>query len=462
MTVKNSSALFTGKVDKFSPMITGGKGNMIVIENAVTHEKKDVFDAMGGAAVLCLGHSDDEIIAAMGEAAKTSSYSYPLYMTNYHAEELARYIIDNSPEGVFESVLFTCSGSESNENGMKTVRQYWLEKGEPDRKVFISRKQSYHGYTTGTLALSDNAKKGMFIDVCMDDERFRKVSPCYPYRDMKDGETEADYCGRLLKEIEDSILEAGPKNVACIMLETMGGSTFGTCPPVAGYLSGIRKICDKYGVLMWLDEVMCGTGRASATGGFHCWESFPDFSGPDLQSIGKTLGGGFVTIAGLLVSPKVKKAFVEGSNQINGAQTYHQHAFNCQVALAVQKKCERLGLKQNSYDMGMLIGKGLKERAGETKIIGDVRGLGGFWSVEIVKDKATKETFPKELMVGPKLSELCLKNGMTTMGLTGTAGNGVGDHLTVAPTFILSREDVLFIVDTMIKSIKEFEAQMGL
>lgn len=460
MTVKESSLLFSSKVNDHSAMVVGGKGNYLHVEDPITHKKREIFDAMGGAAVVALGHGDEEIAAEMGAAAKECAYSFHAFMTNYWAEALAKFLIDTSPEGAFAGALFTCSGSESNENGMKTVRQYYLEKGEPKRTKFISRKQSYHGYTIGCLSLSESIRKEPFRPITLPAETVPKVSPVYPYRDMKDGETMEDYCNRLLQEMEDTVVEAGPDTVGAIMLETLSGSTFGTSPAIPGYLAGVRKICDKYGILMWLDEVMCGTGRASATGGLHCWESFPDFKGPDLQSIGKTLGGGFVTIAGLLVSPKVKQVFVEGSNYIPGGQTYHQHAFNCRIALAVQKKIDRLGLRQNSYDMGNKMGKMLAEQTKDLAIVGDVRGLGGFWSLELVKDKATKEPFPVSMGLGARVSAKVLENGMTSMGLGGTVGGEKGDHISLAPTFILTDADVDFIVGTMVKSLHEVEAEL--
>lgn len=459
MTVK-SSLLFSAKVNEHQPMVVGGKGNILIVEDPVTHKRREIFDAMGGAAVCALGHGDEDIVAEMGEAAKECTYTFCASMTNYYAEELAKFYIEKSPAGAFAAALFTCSGSESNENGMKTVRQYYLEKGEPDRTIFVSRKQSYHGYTLGCLALSESIRKEPFRAITLPAEQVPKFSPCYPYRDMKDGETVEKYCERLLEEIENTVVKAGPTKVAAIMCETLSGSTFGTSPPVPGYLQGIRKICDKYGILMWLDEVMCGTGRSSATGGLNCWESFPEFKGPDLQSIGKTLGSGFVTIAGLLVSPKVKSVFVEGSNYIPGGQTYHQHSFNCRVALAVQKKIDRLGLRQKSFDHGQILGKALEGLAPTTKTVGNVRGLGGFWSVELVKNKDTKEPFAASLGVGAKVAAKCYENGMTIMGLGGTIEGRIGDHVTVAPTYITTEEDIQFIVDTLIKSVKEVEADL--
>lgn len=441
-------------------MVVAGDGNYLTLEDPTTKKKRVIFDALGGAAVAALGHGDEEIIEAMATAAKTSNYTFPASITNYAAEELAKFLIEKSPEGAFASALFTCSGSETNENGMKTAYQYFLEKGQPERTKFISRKQSYHGYTLGALALGDSSRKTPFTPITLPLDQVPKVSQVYPYRLQKEDETEAEYCARLVQELEDTIVAAGANEVAAVMLETLSGSTFGTSPSLPGYLAGVRKVCDKYGVLLWLDEVMCGIGRASAFGGLHCWESFPDFKGPDLQSIGKTLGSGYVTIAGLLVSPKVHQVFVEGSNYIPGAQTYHQHGFNCLVALAVQKKIDRLNLRQNAYDQGTKVGQLLTELAKDTKIVGDVRGQGAFWSVELVKDKETKQPFPSALAVGPKVSAKALENGMTCMGGQGTIDSKAGDHTTVAPTFIITEEDAKFIATTLIKSVKDVEADL--
>lgn len=452
-----TSYLFSAKISELSPMVVGGKGAVLTVEDPHTHKQREVYDAMGGAAVTALGYGDEEIIAEMAEAAKESSYSYLAYMTNYWAEKLAQFLIEKSPKGAFAAALFTCSGSESNENGMKIVRQYWLERGQPEKIVFMSRKQSYHGFTIGALSLSESLRKESFRAITLPAEQVPKVSCVYPYRHQKENETTEQYVQRLLQEIEDKIVEVGPEKIGVFMCETLSGSTYGTQPSLPGYLQGIRQICDKYDILMWLDEVMCGTGRASATGGLNCWESWPDFKGPDLQSIGKTLGSGYVTIAGLLVSPKVRQAYIEGSNLIPGGQTYHQHGFNCRVALAVQKKIDRLGLRKNVFEQGNKMGAKLKELGETTQTVGDVRGLGGFWSIELVKDKKTKEPFPSKLGVGAKVTAKLFANGMTSMGLGGTVGDGTGDHVTVAPTYIITEKDANFIAESLIKAIKEVE-----
>ncbi|CAH2356025.1 ornithine aminotransferase [[Candida] railenensis] len=463
MTVTQESLLFSGPVNKKLPMVVDGKGNYLIIEDAETKEQKKILDACGGAAVCALGHKDDDVVKIIAEASTKCLYSFSISLTNYYAEELAKFYIENSPEGAFAGALWTCSGSESNENAMKTIRQYWKEKGEPERTIFVSRKQSYHGYTTGCMALSDSNRSKPFDEITLPSDQVPKVSQVYPYRHLKEGETIESYTNRLLEEVEETFIKAGPNKVACFLAETLSGSTFGTSPSLPGYLAGLRKVCDKYGVLLWLDEVMCGTGRCSATGGLNCWESYPDFKGPDIQTVGKTLGSGVVTIAGVLVSPKVKNTFVEGTNMILGGQTYHQHAFNCYVALEIQKKIQKEGLRQNVFNMGELLGKTLKEKglnSSKYKTIGDVRGLGGFWSLEIVKNKETKEPFDPSLKVGSKISAKALENGLVCMGLAGTVDAVVGDHVTLAPTFIVNEEDISKIAELMLQSISEVEADL--
>lgn len=462
MTVQNSSLLFSANVTKHLPMVVGGDGNYLLVEDPHTKEKRRIFDAVGGAAVCALGHHDEDIVQEMAEAAKACTYSFPASLTNYYAEELAKFYIDESPEGAFAAALWTSSGSESNENAMKLVRQYYQEKGELERTIFVSRKQSYHGYTIGALSLGHSARQAPYKDIILPEEQTPKVSQVYPYRGLLENETLEQYNDRLLEEVEQTFIKYGTNKIAAFVCETLSGSTYGTAPSIPGYLAGLRKLCDKYGILLWLDEVMCGTGRASATGGLNCWESFPDFSGPDIQTVGKTLGSGYVTIAGVLVSPKVKKVFAEGSATIAGAQTYHQHSFNCRVALAVQKKIAKMGLRKNMYTMGTHLGNTLKERAASAKykIIGDVRGLGGFWSIEIVKDRNTKEPFPPSLGVGGKVAAKCLQNGMTAMGLGATIDGKKGDHVSVAPSFIINEDDVEFIVSTLLSSVAEVQQDL--
>ncbi|CDK27414.1 unnamed protein product [Kuraishia capsulata CBS 1993] len=448
--------VFQAKVGEAYPKAVASKGNYITVEDPATKETKVLLDAMTGAAVGALGHGDAEIVEEMKKAAANSTYTYGAYYSNYAAEELAKFIVDHSPSGAFAAALFTGSGSEANENAMKICYQYHLEKNEPQRVKFIGRKQAYHGYTIGSLSLGHGPRRTIFQEILCKDENFPKVSQCYPYRNMKEGETVAEYSARLVQELDDTFVANGPETVGGVIMETVGGSTFGTSPPVPGYLDGVKKVCEKYGALLIIDEVMCGMGRC---GTLHAWEQFMDNSnGPDLQSIGKTLGSGFVTLAGLLISPKVKKVYDEGSGFIAGAQTYHCHDFNCKVGLAVQKKVARDNLVANVKETGTYMADGFKKALAESKIVGDIRGVGTFWSIEFVKDKATKEPFDPKLDVGHMIQDLCTKNGITSMGMQGTIDGKNGDHITVAPAFIFTKEDADIIIKAMVDAVTEAES----
>ncbi|GMM37539.1 hypothetical protein DASC09_048640 [Saccharomycopsis crataegensis] len=456
-----AQSIIQGHVADAKPRVVDGNGVYVTIEDPVTKERKTLLDGATGAAVGILGYKDSEIIEAMAEAAKTSIYNFPLYMSNYAAEELAQFLIDNSPKDAFSTALITCSGSESIENTLKLAYQYQKEVGQPQRTKFVSRNRSYHGYTLGALSIGDSSRADAFKPILGKPDQFIKVSAVYPYRHMKAGETLEQYKDRLVKEVEDTFIANDPSTIAAYIGETVGGSTFGTCPPVPGYLEGVRAVCHKYGVLFVLDEVMCGIGRC---GTFHAWEQFlPEGQSPDIQTIGKTLGGGYVTVAAILVSPKVTNAITKGSNNIIGAQTYHQHAFNSSVALAVQKKVKREGVVANIHENGNFFGEQLKKQLlGKSKTVGDVRGAGGFWSIELVKDVTTKETFPVDFHYYSKLYNKITENGAITMPSGGTADNLNGDHILFSPSLNISKEDTQKLLDIVVKSVFELEAELNL
>lgn len=457
------SYAFQRKVSEKAPMIVGGEGLNIVIEDPITKVRKIAIDAIGGAAVSATGHGDKEIIQAMKDAAELSFYSYPGNVSNYAAEELAKFICDNSPKDAFRSALFTSSGSEATENALKIIRQYFLEIGQPQRKKFIGRKQAYHGYTIGAFSVGDGYRRVPFKEIMMPPENTPKVSQCYPYRYLKAGESLEQYKDRLVQEVEDTFINSGPDTIAAVIFETVTGTTYGTGTPIPGYLDGVKKVCDKYGALFMLDEVMCGMGRCSGHGnGLHAWEQYMDINnGPDLQTIGKVLGSGFVSIAGVLISPKVYEAYIKGSNFIAGTQTYHSHSFNCKVAMAVQKKIKRDNLISNIYKWGNYLGDSLKSSTESIPIVGEVRGTGGFWSLEFVKNKETKEPFDRKLNFGARVRQKCLDNGVSVIGMHSTIDGVKGDHITLAPAYILDEKTSNQIVDIISKSISEVYSELS-
>ncbi|GMM36182.1 hypothetical protein DASC09_035070 [Saccharomycopsis crataegensis] len=460
MTKSAQPLVIQSNVSAPKPMAVDGDGIYITLEDPITKERTTLIDGSTGAAVGAVGHKDPEIIEAMKHAAETSVYNYPGAISNYPSEELAEFLVQNSPKDAFAAVLITGSGSESVENALKLAKQYQDEIGQTQRYKFVSRKKTYHGYTMGCLSMGHNPRRTRFDKFLGDPKTFLKTEAVYPYRDLKEGETLEQYKDRLVKDVEDTFIANDPSTIVGWLGETVVGSTFGTCPPVPGYLEGVREVCHKYGILFMLDEVMSGIGRC---GTFHAWEQYlPENQGPDIQTIGKTLGSGYVTIAAVLVSPKVKNALTDGSNYIIGAQTYHQHAFNCQVALAVQKKVKRDNLIANMKEQGNYLGAQLKEKLlGKSKIVGDVRGSGGFWSLELVKDTKTKEPFAADLKMHGVVGKQISKNGATSMPCPGTVDNKIGDHVLFAPSFIITREQTDKLIDIVVKSVFEVEEQIG-
>lgn len=455
-----NSRIFQAKIADHLPSVVRGFGITLTVQDPKLGETKEVIDAMTGAAVGALGWGDTAVVDIITKAAKAATYSYTTTLENPYAEQLAEFYISNSPAGAFAAALWTSSGSEANEMALKIIRQYHMEKGNSQKTKFISRNTSYHGYTIGALSISSNARADKFRDILLPQDQCLKMDPCYPYRNQMDLETVDQYTDRLLLQLEDMVLREGPDTIGGVVVETLPGSSLGTSPPTPGYLLGIRRLCTKYDIVFMLDEVMCGTGRANPSGGLNCWENYlPLDEGPDIQSVGKTLGSGYVTIAGVLVSPKIRDVFVNGSGTIIGGQTYAGHAFNCLVALEIQKRVKQLKLTQNIFKLGNYMGRLLAEKLDNNAIVGDVRGLGGFWSIELVKNTLTKEPFPVHLDVGHKLQDKCFKNGLTVMGVQGCAA-GVGDHIMLAPAYIITKDDVFEIVRIVVKSVAELEEDL--
>lgn len=457
------SYVFQKVISDISPLVVDAKGLELTIVDPNTGAKRTVIDAMTGAAVGSLGHQDDEIIDVMCQAARKNNYSFGLYLGNQASEDLARYICDErSPKGHFSSALWVGSGSEANENAMKIAKQYHSEKGDTKRYKFISRVNSYHGFTIGALSLGDGIRKKDFKSILLSEEQTPKISAANVYRFVNESKSEEEYTQDLLQEMEESFIKNDPSTICAVFLETVGGSSFGTVPPPKGYLDGVKAICEKYGALLVLDEVMVGLGRS---GKFNCYECFMEGQ-PDLLTVGKTIGSGYVTLAGVIISPKVKDAVTSGSNATAGAQTYHCHGFNCEVGLAVQKKLAR----DNLIEKGAAVGRNMMEQLAlklkDSKLVGDIRGLPLFFSVEFC-DPVTKAPLDPNYKFAYKLGDKCLENGITTMGLQGTAGSipgpdgpvAAGDHLSLAPPYIITQEQGDFIVDALVKSIKEVEEE---
>ncbi len=430
-----------------SPLPTAVKGDGIYI---VDSEGNRYLDA-GDAAVSCLGHSDPDVIAAIKAQLDDLAFAHNGFFTSGPAEQLADLLISKAPAGM-RAVYFLSGGSEAVETALKMARQYHLETGQPTRSRFIARRQSYHGNTLGALGVGGNLwRREPYAPLMVETSH---ISPCYAYRDQRDNESEAEYGLRVANELETEILRLGPENVAAFIAETVGGATAGVLPPVEGYYKRIREICDQYGVIMILDEVMCGMGRTGTL--FACEQ---DGVVPDIVCIAKALGAGYQPIGAAVVSSKVYDAFINGSGAFQHGHTYLGHPTACAAALAVQQKVERLDLLGNVRKQGDALVEKLHARFGNHAHVGDIRGRGLFQGIEFVADRTTKEPFDPALKLNARIKKHAFEAGLVCYPGGGTADGARGDHVLLAPPYIITDAQLDELVeklgDAVDKSISE-------
>ncbi|MBB91716.1 MAG: aspartate aminotransferase family protein [Magnetovibrio sp.] len=399
---------------------------------------KRYLDASGGAAVSCLGHSDADVIQAIKDQVDKVAFAHTGFFTTQPAEDLAEFLVGAAPDGI-SMVYFLSGGSEAVEAALKMARQYFLETGQPERTKFIARRQSYHGNTLGALSVGGNLwRREPYKEMLMPASH---IAPCYPYRDMRDGEGEEEYGLRVADELEAEILRLGPRNIAAFIAETVGGATAGVLAPVPGYFKRIREICDKYGVLMILDEVMCGMGRTGTL--FACEQ---DGVAPDIICIAKGLGAGYQPIGATLVSGDVYRAFKDGSGAFQHGHTYMGHPMACAAALAVQRKVRDANLLDNVNAMGAVLVDRLHDRLGNHPHVGDIRGRGLFQGIELVADRATKETLDPTLKIHARVKKAAFQRGLICYPAGGTADGVRGDHILLAPPFIIDETEIKDLV----------------
>ncbi|MET3441816.1 adenosylmethionine-8-amino-7-oxononanoate aminotransferase [Variovorax paradoxus] len=422
------------------PVAAGSKG--MFIRDA---EGREYLDASGGAAVSSLGHAHPEVLAAMHAQLDRLAYAHTSFFTSEVAEQLADELIASAPEGM-SHVYLVSGGSEAVEAALKMARQYFVETGQPQRTHFIARRQSYHGNTLGALAVGGNAwRREPFAPILVPATH---VSPCYPYREQQAEESAEQYGLRLAAELEATIVAQGADRVIAFVAETVGGATAGVLTPVPGYFKAVRGVCDKYGVLLILDEVMCGMGR---TGTLHACEQ--EGVVPDLMTIAKGLGGGYQPIGAVLAQRKIVDAMSKGSGFFQHGHTYLGHPMACAAALAVQQVIRRDGLVDKVRDDGVAFGAMLAEALGGHAHVGDIRGRGFFWGIELVADRASKAPFDPALKVNAAIKKDAMARGLLCYPFGGTVDGRQGDHVLLAPPFIATRQDLREIAARLAASI---------
>jgi adenosylmethionine-8-amino-7-oxononanoate aminotransferase len=418
------------------PRAVSGQGAWLVDADG-----KRYLDASGGAAVSCLGHGHPDVIAAMHAQIDRLAYAHTSFFTTEVAEQLAERLVRDAPDGISHA-YFVSGGSEAMEASLKMARQYFVEIGQPQRRHFIARRQSYHGNTLGALAIGGNAwRREPFAPILIPATH---VAPCYPYREQRAGESDSQYAARLADELEQAILGLGPDTVIAFVAETVGGATAGVLTPVPGYLRAMREVCDKHGVLLILDEVMCGMGR---TGTLHACES--EGVAPDLLAVAKGLGGGYQPIGAVLAHRRIVEAMSAGSGFFQHGHTYLGHAVACAAALAVQQVIERDGLLERVRRRGARLEALLREAFGAHPHVGDIRGRGLFWGLELVEERAGKTPFDPARKLHARIKREAMAAGLMVYPMGGTVDGRYGDHVLLAPPFIVDDAELATLVDRL-------------
>ncbi len=415
------------------PVAVAGDGIAIVDQTG-----RRYLDASGGAAVSCLGHSHPRVIAAIKAQLDRLAYAHTSFFTSEPAEELADQLIAGAPEGI-DQVYLVSGGSEAMEAALKLARQYFVEIGQPQRRHFIARRQSYHGNTLGALAVGGNAwRRRQFEPLLIE---VTHVSPCYPYRGKADGEGDAAYGARLAAELEATVERLGPASVIGFVAEPVVGATLGAVPAVPGYFEAVRAVCDRYGMLLILDEVMCGMGRTGTL--FACEQ---DRVRPDLVTIAKGLGAGYQPIGATLVARPIFEAIRDGSGFFQHGHTYMGHPLACAGALAVQRTIAEEQLLGRVRLQGARLRELLTERLGAHPNVGEIRGRGLFQGLELVADRASRRPFAPELKLHARIKAEAMARGLLCYPMGGTIDGRLGDHLLLAPPFIVTDAELEAIV----------------
>lgn len=389
---------------------------------------KQYLDGSGGAAVSCLGHGHPRVIAAIRKQLEQLPFAHTAFFTNEPQEDLAARLAARFPERDAR-VCFLAGGSEANEAAMKLARQYWKASGQHGRCLYISRRMSYHGNTLGALSLSGfPGRRELYADILSD---WPKITQCFAYHNQAADETERDYGFRCANELERAIVDAGPENVIAFVAETVAGATLGAVPPPAGYFRRIREICDKYDVLLILDEIMCGSGR---TGSFFAFEHEGVL--PDIVTLAKGIGAGYQPLAATICRGAIHQKVVDVHGEFAHGHTYIGHATACAAGVAVQQELDDGNLLQNVDERGSQLRTALADAFAEHPHVGDIRGRGLFVGVELVRNRESREPAPVEAGLPAFIKNRAMDAGLVCYPGGGGADGRNGAHILLAPPFI--------------------------
>ncbi|GAM40296.1 aminotransferase [Talaromyces pinophilus] len=435
------------------PTVVSAEGSYVTFGTG-----RRVLDGCTGAAVAIIGHGNPEVLAAVQEQMSKVSYTHTVAFTTPVAEALANEILQGNPHGLSRA-FFVSSGSEAMDSALKLARQYYVEIGQPQRTRLVSRQRAYHGNTVGALSVSSHvSRRAPFLDALVLNN-VSYVSATYAYRGQLEGESEEEYSARLVQELDEQFQSVGPETVIAFVAEPVGGATAGCITAPKGYYQGVRRLCDRYGILLILDEVMCGSGR---TGTYFAFEQEGPGVYPDLLTMGKGLGGGYAPMGAVLAHEKVIRGLQSGSSYFVHSHTYQAHAVGCAAALAVQKVLRRDGLVARCAAKGRWFEAALNATIGQRKYVGNIRGRGLFWGIEFVQNRATKEPFPPALRFTWKLVDEAFRRHLSIYPGAGTADGFKGDHVILAPPYNASDDEFEDLVRLLNEAYDAVETEVDL
>ena len=409
------------------------------------------LDACAGVHVVSIGHGAPEIAEAMQAQARKVAFTYSRFLTEPQVD-LADRIAALTP-GDLNRVFFVSGGSEATESAMKIARKYHLETGNPGKHKVVSRWQSWHGNTVGALSMSGRSPWRRDYEPYLLD--FPHIRPCYPYRCPCCRDECALTCA---EDLERVILQEGAETIAAFIAEPILGTSCAGLTPPPDYFRTLREICDRYGVLFIVDEVVTGFGRTGLDFGIEHWQGVV----PDILTTGKGLSSGYTPIAATVATEEIYEAIYSRSRAFVHGHTYGGNPLSCATALAVQKYIDDHGLVRRCAEMGDLMFELLKEGL-DLPIVGEVRGGRGLLAgVEFVRDKERRTPFDPAEGVTAAVVKAAFDKGVLIMpGAPGIIDGVNGDHIAVSPPFTIEEAEVRRSVEAVLESIDKVGKQLG-
>jgi adenosylmethionine-8-amino-7-oxononanoate aminotransferase len=415
------SFVFYRKLNRTFPLAVSAKG--IYVFDA---DGKRYLDASGGAVVMNIGHSVEDVARGVADQVRELAYVNGTQFTNRPAEELAAELAEVLP-GTLKYSYFLSSGSEAIEASVKLARQYWYEKGRKDKWKVISRVPSYHGNTLTALSLSGR-------------EHYRTVFgpllTTFPRIPAPDSYRHPDCKACTGEVLEEEIQKQDPQTIAAFIAEPIIGSSAGAMVPTQEYYRNVKRICEKYEILFIADEVMAGMGRTGK------WFSFQHYDFiPDIMVLGKGLNGGVVPLSDVVATKEILDQLARTSGYFNHAQTYSHTPFICSIGLATVRHLKRTNLIEKSAELEPFFFDKLEELK-QFSVVGDVRGKGFFAGVEFVQDRKTKQPFPRTEKFAERFVDAAFKNGLILWPNVGHVDGTNGDLVMVAPPLVSTKEEI--------------------